>query len=211
MALNDAQIERYSRQIIVPALSGRAQERLLASSMLIAGDVADIAMPVAYLVGAGVGAIRIPADVDDGALKKLITRMRALNSDCKIESSSRETNSDFAFAIAGSSRALQSAIDVSKPGPSIFARLDTPAKMAIFRNPPPCIRCADADLFTPFGARAENSEFVAMAATVEALKCLARIDADASNSTLIEFDGYQTTSRILNRTPGAPRCSCPNA
>ncbi len=210
MALSDAQIERYSRQIIVPALSGRAQERLLGASMLIAGEVRDIAMPRAYLVGAGVGTIRIAAE-DNSALEKLVARMRALNSECKIEVSPPEGSCDFAFAIVGSSHALESAVNVSKPGPSIFTRLDAPLKIAIIRKPPPCFRCADADLFRPFGALAENSEFVAMAATVEALKSLTQIDGGASNSTLIEFDGYQSTSRILNRTPGVPGCSCPNA
>ncbi|HYA36274.1 MAG TPA: hypothetical protein VEF03_11685 [Candidatus Binataceae bacterium] len=211
MALSDAQIERYSRQIIVPALSGRAQERLLAASMLIVGDVADIAMPTAYLVGAGVGAIRIAAEVEDSALEKLIARMRALNSDCKIESSSHESNSDFVFATVGSTRALETANSVSRPASTVLVRLDTPAKIAIIRKSPPCIRCADANLLAPFGVRVENSEFVAMAATVEALKLLAKIDSDASHSALAEFRGYQSTSRLLKRAPGARGCACPNA
>ncbi len=57
MTLTDAQIDRYSRQIIVPHIGGRGQERLLAARILLAGDARDIEAPLAYLVGAGVGSI----------------------------------------------------------------------------------------------------------------------------------------------------------
>ena len=61
MTLTDAQIDRYSRQIIVPRIGGRGQERLLAARILLAGDARDIEAPLAYLVGAGVGAICVEA------------------------------------------------------------------------------------------------------------------------------------------------------
>ena len=61
MSLTDAQIDRYSRQIIVPRIGGRGQERLLAARMLLVGDARDIEAPLAYLVGAGVGTIGVQA------------------------------------------------------------------------------------------------------------------------------------------------------
>ena len=57
MTLTDAQIDRYSRQIIVPRIGGRGQERILAARMLLVGDARDIEAPRAYLAGAGVGTI----------------------------------------------------------------------------------------------------------------------------------------------------------
>ena len=53
MTLTDAQIDRYSRQIIVPRIGDRGQERILAARMLLVRDARDIEVPrrVAELLG----------------------------------------------------------------------------------------------------------------------------------------------------------------
>ncbi len=57
MSLNDIQIERYSRQILLPEVGGKGQEKLLASKVLIIG-AGGLGSPVAsYLAGAGVGTL----------------------------------------------------------------------------------------------------------------------------------------------------------
>src|SRR5207249_4074584 len=61
MALSDRQIERYSRQIIVPAFGGHGQERLLAATLALSGELADLEAPLAYFVGAGVGTVLVEA------------------------------------------------------------------------------------------------------------------------------------------------------
>ena len=59
--LTDAQVERYSRQIILPEVGARGQERLLASRIAVAGD-GEAAITAALLLGrAGVGEL----DVDE--------------------------------------------------------------------------------------------------------------------------------------------------
>ena len=45
MALSNEQIERYSRQIIVPGVGSTGQERLLAARLVIAGELADETLP----------------------------------------------------------------------------------------------------------------------------------------------------------------------
>ncbi len=66
MALRDDQIERYSRQILLPEVGGKGQEKLLAASVLIVG-AGGLGSPCAlYLASAGVGRLGIvDSDVVD--------------------------------------------------------------------------------------------------------------------------------------------------
>jgi molybdopterin-synthase adenylyltransferase len=59
MTLSDAELERYSRQLVLPEWSGSAQERLKAASAIVVGAGA-LGSPVAlYLAAAGVGRIGV--------------------------------------------------------------------------------------------------------------------------------------------------------
>lgn len=60
MALSDAQIDRFSRQIVLPQIGGRGQERLLSSSVAVAGNGALAEIVALYLAGAGIGRIALP-------------------------------------------------------------------------------------------------------------------------------------------------------
>ena len=60
MGLSEEQIQRYSRHILLPGVGGAGQERLLASSVLIAfseDEKSAALMALAYLAAAGVGRI----------------------------------------------------------------------------------------------------------------------------------------------------------
>jgi adenylyltransferase/sulfurtransferase len=65
MTLSDAQIDRFSRQIIVPQIGGRGQLRLLQSSVALAGSSALAEHTALYLAGAGIG--RLAVHARDGA------------------------------------------------------------------------------------------------------------------------------------------------
>src|SRR5690348_12966266 len=87
MSLSNQQIERYARQIIVPGVGGIAQERLLSARMMLAGKAADVAPVLAYMVGAGVGEIRLQLPAGDAAEQdSLIRRATELNPDVVIAS-----------------------------------------------------------------------------------------------------------------------------
>jgi len=68
--LDESDLERYSRQLVLPEWSGEAQERLRDASAMVIG-LGALGSPVAaYLVGAGVGRVGI-VDGDDVELSNL--------------------------------------------------------------------------------------------------------------------------------------------
>lgn len=59
MTLTEEQIERHSRQIILPDVGGKGQEKLLSAKVLII-DAGGLGSPAAlYLASAGIGKIGI--------------------------------------------------------------------------------------------------------------------------------------------------------
>ena len=66
MTFSDLELERYSRQLVLPEWSGEAQERLRSASAVVVG-VGALGSPAAlYLAAAGVGTVGL---VDDGLVE----------------------------------------------------------------------------------------------------------------------------------------------
>jgi adenylyltransferase/sulfurtransferase len=78
MELSDAQIERYSRHILLKELGGIGQERILTGGVLISGGGAVPPLTALYLAAAGVG--RLGLGFGDGAAETAVI-IRALNPD----------------------------------------------------------------------------------------------------------------------------------
>ena len=199
MTLTDPQIERYSRQIIVPRFGGRGQERLLAARMLLAGDARDIEAPLAYLVGAGVGAIGVKVAGGQGGFAGQIAAARELNAGVSVtvadESKGRV---DLALLIVGSEGALKVSDEIvsnREVRAWVVARLDAPGKIAVIPGGSPSPPTVDASMHAPVGSRSEAADFIAMLATAEAFKLLAGY-AENPSPAIIEFDGYQTSLRL---------------
>ena len=77
--LTDAQIERYGRQIILPEVGGRGQERLLAARVAVAGAGPAATAAVTLLGRAGVGTLHVSAGV--GPLPELSPDCRSGSSE----------------------------------------------------------------------------------------------------------------------------------
>jgi len=232
MVLTDSQIERYSRQIIVPGVGGRAQERLLASCVALVAEPADAAGALAYLAGAGVGRIMMHPIGDRTSYDALIERMRDLNPEITVGIASEEIpdSYDLILALMGGARAAEAAAriwrapraDAQAAGEhrsraAIIAWLEVPGRIALMPGPPPCPLCADADLLSPVGAHAVKSDAfgagaIAMVAVTEALKLLVGFGGRQPGAELVEFDGYVSRPRRLDRrrvNGGSPvRCAC---
>src|SRR5438128_2050305 len=110
MALSNQQIERYSRQIIVSGIGGIGQERLLASHLVLAGDIGDLERVLAYMVGAGVGKITLRLTAGDTApgVDELLERMHDLNREVAVNHAAADaTDATLILALAGSAAALE--------------------------------------------------------------------------------------------------------
>jgi hypothetical protein len=187
MTLTDAQIDRYSRQIIVPHVGGRGQERLLAARILLVGDARDIEAPLAYLVGAGMGTISVKA----AGVIETITTMRELNPDVTV-TDQLKAPVDLALLIIGSEAARKAAEEVVNDRDVhmiVIAHLDAPGKIAVIPNMRNGQR-VDAS----FGTRSAVADFIAMLATAEAFKLISGFTENPPRAT-IEFDGH--TTRVL--------------
>ena len=188
MSLTDAQIDRYSRQIIVPRVGGRGQERLLAARILLAGDARDIEAPLAYLVGAGVGTICLKLSTG----QTVFTDKRELNGDVSVTVADESRNTDLALVIIGSEAALKVASEIVSDHTAqaaVIARLDAPGKI-VFIPDAHGPRSTDPN----FGTRSEAADFIAMLATAEAFKLVAGY-AENTTRSIIDFDGYETRVR----------------
>lgn len=90
--LSDSQIERYSRQIILPQVGGKGQQRLLQASILVHEGSPWHAEALLYLAAVGVGHIGILgtghsplwAALTAGSEDSAVSTLRRLNPDCTI-------------------------------------------------------------------------------------------------------------------------------
>src|SRR5437899_11749184 len=90
--LSDSQIERYSRQIILPQVGGKGQEKLLRARVLVNGSGPLQTSALLYLAAAGVGTIGVIADDSCTVLSAFApdqrdtvsTALTCLNPDCTV-------------------------------------------------------------------------------------------------------------------------------
>jgi molybdopterin-synthase adenylyltransferase len=117
VALTDIEVERYSRQLVLPDWSGEVQERLRGSAAIVVGAGALGAPVAAYLAGAGVGRIGIVDDdvvelsnlhrqflhasheLGEGKAENAAARVGALNTDVVAEPYPVRVTADNAEAI----------------------------------------------------------------------------------------------------------------
>jgi hypothetical protein len=212
MGLSNQQIERYARQIIVPGVGGIAQERLMSARLMLAGKAVDIASVLAYMVGAGVGEIRLRLPASDAVEQdSLIRRAIQLNPEVVVEPGAESiAGLNLIFAISGDSEAAGMSLPpsmVCSNVPLIFAHLNEPASVAIFPGRPPCPLCADAEFSTGSKPSADNAGFVTMVAAMDAFKLLA-YSVPPSPPILTEFNGFACSTRELRQRPLDTKCAC---
>jgi molybdopterin-synthase adenylyltransferase len=100
--LADGQIERYSRQIILPQVGGKGQEKLLRARVLVGGVGPSQDVALFYLAAAGVGTLGVRAGEESVLFSELArespdaqtTVLRRLNPDCAVVRHSGDDGGD---------------------------------------------------------------------------------------------------------------------
>ena len=208
--LTDAQIDRYSRQIILPEVGGVGQERLLAAQMTLLAEADDLTPALNYLAGAGVGAIHLDCPGDAGRLDLLIAQMAQLNPEVRLGTSAAQAGHHATLLVlAASNRIIDAARQINENAAYarvIFARLGKPTLIAALPPRPPCLACASPALLEPV-ERGSFAAPVAMAAAAETIKMLLSVAPQPAR--LIEFIGYESRSSRLDSQwhPGCARCA----
>ena len=206
--LTDPQIERYSRQIILPEVGGRGQERLLAARLTVLAELDDLTPALNYLVGAGVGSIHLDSPAGSQALHRVASEMSELNPDVRVVTAATESASDETLLIlAGTDRIVEAARRINQSGGYrrvIFARLGEPYLVAILGSQSPCLACAGQSLLAPIGECGGFAGPAAMVAAAEIIKSV--LEVGPQSPRLIEFSGYESRPKMLERSR-LPRCT----
>lgn len=90
--LNDQQIERYSRHIILPEVGARGQERLLSAAVAVVGDGHHAATAALYLAAGGIGVLAVS--------EAMRADLAEVNPDCHVVSLPPSIGAAEAAAIA---------------------------------------------------------------------------------------------------------------
>ncbi len=205
--LTDEQIDRYSRQIILPEVGGRGQERLLAARMTLLAEVEDLAPALNYLAGAGIGTIRLDCACG-GAIDRAAAQAIELNPDIRVELPDHEAGDDeMVMILAGTDRIIEVARRMNHSFAQrtvVFARLAEPYLVALLSGRQPCLVCAHRGLLAPLDQRGPLAAPLTMVAAAETIKCLLAVAPQPSR--LIEFWGYESRSQEITAARRAP---CP--
>ncbi len=130
MTLSEQELERYSRQLVLPEWSGGAQERLKAANAIVVGAGA-LGSPVAtYLAAAGVGRIGV---VDDDAVELSNLNRQPLHF-----------SPDISLMKAENARVKLSALNPDVAVDAYPARLDDQNAAAIVMGADVVVDCSDS-------------------------------------------------------------------
>src|SRR5512147_212826 len=82
--LNDTQIDRYSRQIILPEVGARGQEKLLSATLAVVDTAGSRSIVPLYLAAAGIGRLQLWRS-EAVSFNESVHDFSDLNPDCAVE------------------------------------------------------------------------------------------------------------------------------
>ncbi len=199
--LTDSQIERYSRQIVLPEVGGRGQERLLAARAAVVGRGEAVLFCAAHLAAAGVGRLRLHG-VEAGAPLAAVLSLLTRNTDCAIDFAPAEP-SDVAILLG---EVLPASADTS--GLLVWGCGSRDGVLAArFPKGRGCIGCLAA-LASRKDAAVRSAQLLGTLLALLGLRALLDIGANDPPELLrLAGDSPSLTATPFPSRPGCPRCS----
>ena len=201
--LTDAQVERYSRQILLPEVGGRGQERLLAARVLLAGTGPAAEAAAVLVWRAGVGALDL---VGVGpALTELSPDCRA----ARYAEAAAAPAADVVVALGGDAAALARGRQAGRP--FVLGALGAEGAAVMTLVGRPCPACVDpawvgAPGDVPAGALAAPAALVLGAlAAGEALRVLLTAPG-RGRLTVLALASGAARAADLEPAAGCPAC-----
>lgn len=229
--LSDPQIERYSRQIILPQVGGKGQERLLRAKVLVSGTGPLQAHALLYLAAAGIGRIGlydaghspIWAALTPEAQDSAVIALQRLNLDCTVVTHDNQTQSDqddivhlvehYDVVIAEPNARLHAACYVARR-PFICGQASaTAAWFAVYcgyEENRPCFSCEPlpfSEALTSSNAEETAASFVGTVLATEAIKLVLGLTLTGSTKLLqCRFPELSFHDRVLAKNPHCSVC-----
>lgn len=199
MPLSDAQIERYSRQILLPEIGGRGQERLLGARIALAGSDRAAVAAATLLGRAGVGTLDLLRDMPD---------LPELSPDCR---ATRHTRLDDAPSPDVSIDLGRDRARTTGHRPLLVGGLDGTRAALLTLVERPCAACAPADIFPP-PSTSDDGPFTSSAAlalgalaATEAMRVLV-LSPRRGRRVVMDMASGTVEARELEATPGCDAC-----
>jgi adenylyltransferase/sulfurtransferase len=196
MALSDAQIERYSRQILLPEVGGRGQERLLATRVAVRGT-GPAAITAATLLGrAGIGTLEVAAAL----------ALAEPSPDCRVTRDSRDRTTPPDLVVD-----LRDPADGTRAAehPLVLGRLGGTHAILLTLAGRPCIRCLAPGDHPASGGGGPLAVLAARTlgalAATEALRVLL-LAPSRGRRTSIDAESGAVDSRELVPVAACPAC-----
>lgn len=179
MRLTDAQIERYSRQILLREVGGTGQTALLAARVLVAGSGAAFETAATYLAGAGVGVLDVLSPGAPLPIETLaFAPVRSRNTDTRIRTVPRDAAIaldayDVVLALGDEALATARGVTGRPVRGSVVLHAGAAERVALSIVPAGrgCVACVEHD--PPQASRNSGADDVASHASAGALAALA--------------------------------------
>lgn len=222
--LSDEQIERYSRQIILPQVGGKGQESLLRARVLVHGNDVLIMTALYYLAAAGIGTLGVIAPVcrgarDSSSLLDQFSELPRLNPDCSIllhpeEDISSPQRLVQNYDLTLSTSDLLHDICWEAKRPFLYALLtDEEAWLMYCRGYEgdfPCLRCTSLSLVpqqTSSPLLGIVAAFLGAQLATEAIKDLLHLPRKERGLLLrFQIPLFQCTEEEMKKSPTCPTC-----